>query len=76
MIHQSINLRSTDRCKCGQNLNIVNVPDLEEEEDVDAVLVVHHDNEGTELRVKQVPNEVRGHHSIDPFAIKVLSINL
>ena len=40
------------------------------------MLVVHHDYEGTELGVQQVPNEVRGHHSIDPFANKVLSINL
>ena len=69
--------RCHKRCyKCGQIQKPVNVPDLKEEEDVDAVLVVHHDYEGTELRVQQVPNEVRGHHSIDPFANKVLSINL
>ena len=49
----------------------MNVPDLEEEEDVEAVLVVHHDYEGAELGAEQVPDRVRGHHSIISFAISV-----
>ena len=37
-----------------------NVPYLEEEEDVDAVLMVHHDYEGALLGVKQVSDRIVG----------------
>ena len=37
-----------------------NVPYLEEEEDVDAVLMVHHDYEGALLGVKQVSDGIVG----------------
>ena len=36
----------------------LNVPYLEEEEDVDAVLMVHHDYEGALLGVKQVSDGI------------------
>ena len=38
----------------------LNVPYLEEEEDVDAVLMVHHDYEGALLGVKQVSDGIVG----------------
>ena len=38
----------------------LNVPYLEEEEDVDAVLMVHHDYEGALLGVKQVSDVGNG----------------